>query len=703
MSSSTDPQPDDSRPSQSTDSLPAGAVPIYDTDDEAPGESTWYAASPGVGSYVAAPESWRPVPPPMLGSSLDSSARYRPHLHTKKTAAEKPRQPTSIPSASATPLAPAADTAAYGSVAMSGTADVTDDVVLLQPAPPTPVFAPRPPLDPSLRGRQPAVHAPRRKPPSSVREKITRMMINMRHIKEAPRELWLIFALKFLSSYAYFSLALILTLFLTDEFGMSDTEAGWAYGAYGVMSTVFGFACGWLIDSMGVRASLIIGAVVGAFARVVFGVTKSSRTAIIMLYTLLPFAESLGIPIMTIGIKRYTNARNRTFAFSLFYSMMNVAALLAGPLVDIARYTFSDGLSMELYPLGEIKLSALRVIILLSALSTASMCLVVFLGIREVQVDERGNVNEYEPNQESPWEHTKKVLREPEFWRLTLFTFLLVGVRLVFRHIDATLPKYLTRQFGEGAPFGLIYAINPFLIIFLVPIVGLLTRHVDSFSMILSGSFVSAVSPFWICFKQTYLSVVLFMVTLSIGEAVYSPRVYEYTMQVSPNGSEGLYSSLSAAPLFSVKLLVGGMSGWLLTNFMPANGPHRGNVIWGIIGITSLMSPVLMCLLREFIRPSNVPIGGDTATPGVNPAYSKLEQKESTQPSARRPPSGGHMAVGVFDDDDELDEQDGDSDRPRVGSFRGRSPINLALLANMPLEEPDEGNVSSQRGLSTSR
>ena len=35
----------------------------------------------------------------MLGSSLDSSARYRPHLHTK-TAAEKSRQPTSIPRSS---------------------------------------------------------------------------------------------------------------------------------------------------------------------------------------------------------------------------------------------------------------------------------------------------------------------------------------------------------------------------------------------------------------------------------------------------------------------------------------------------------------------------------------------------------------------------------------------------------------------------
>lgn len=38
-------------------------------------------------------------------------------------------------------------------------------------------------------------------------------------------------------------------------------------------------------------------------------------------------AGALGVPVMTIGVKRYTNDGNRGFAFSLFYSLMNVAAL----------------------------------------------------------------------------------------------------------------------------------------------------------------------------------------------------------------------------------------------------------------------------------------------------------------------------------------------------------------------------------------
>lgn len=413
------------------------------------------------------------------------------------------------------------------------------------------------------------------------------------------------------------------------------------------MSTVFGFVCGWVIDYLGVRVSLMVGGIVGALSRFILALTPSHRTAHFMLYTALPFSECLGIPIMTIGIKRYTNARNRTFAFSIFYSMMNVAALIVGPVVDWTRSSASEGVVVDLHSVGfeaTFELSALRVIVLTSAVATAAMLLGVAAGIREIDVDDSGNITEFEPNRsESPYEQTMAVLREPAFWRLTVFTFLIVGVRLVFRHLDATLPKYLVRQFGPMAPFGEIYAINPFIVIWLVPVVGLMTRSMDSFTMILLGSLLSAVSPFWICLAPRFWTVILFMVTLSIGEAIYSPRVYEYTMEVSGHGVEGLYSSLSSAPLFSVKLLVGGMSGWLLSSFMPATVPEarNGALMWAIIGATSLISPISMFLLRDYLR------GSSSSCSGTDRQTSRLRhQKGDTYTKVDlHPPQGSARDV----------------------------------------------------------
>lgn len=57
-------------------------------------------------------------------------------------------------------------------------------------------------------------------------------------------------------------------------------------------------------------------------------VTVSCRTLLlIMLLGPNCIAGSLGVPVMTIGIKRYTHEGNRGFAFALFYTLMNCSAL----------------------------------------------------------------------------------------------------------------------------------------------------------------------------------------------------------------------------------------------------------------------------------------------------------------------------------------------------------------------------------------
>lgn len=78
-------------------------------------------------------------------------------------------------------------------------------------------------------------------------------------LRTAPRELWLVYALKVLDSYGYFALSEVFTLLLTDEFGINDVTAGAYYGAWGTAITLYGILTGFLIDAMGVRTSLVVG------------------------------------------------------------------------------------------------------------------------------------------------------------------------------------------------------------------------------------------------------------------------------------------------------------------------------------------------------------------------------------------------------------------------------------------------------------
>jgi hypothetical protein len=60
------------------------------------------------------------------------------------------------------------------------------------------------------------------------------------------------------------------------------------------------------------------------------------------------------------------------------------------------------------------------------------------------------------------------------------------------------------RAYGCDTPVGFVYGINPFMIIFLVPVVGALTTGFTHFDMIHYGSYVSALSPFWIVAFPTH-------------------------------------------------------------------------------------------------------------------------------------------------------------------------------------------------------
>eukprot|EP00871_Galdieria_phlegrea_P001643 jgi/Galph1/247/GphlegSOOS_G4942.1 len=425
---------------------------------------------------------------------------------------------------------------------------------------------------------------------------------NLQVLKECPIELWIIYILKFLSSFSYFSYSLILTLFLSDEYNFSDERAGWTYGAYGFMSTVFGMSLGWLVDYLGVRYALLLGAVIGTLARLALAWSYSSVWTVFILYTALPLSESLGIPIMTIAIKRYTNSNTRTIAYSLFYTFMNLAALISGPIVDGCRHLFVNGATL----FGH-SFTSLRVVILCGSFASFLIALIVWFSVREIQVTETGSLIQHEPIGRLSFDQTIQVLKESTFWRLALMMFLLVGVRMVFRHVDATLPKYMIREFGQDAPFGAFYAINPLLVIILVPLVGIYSKGKESFPMILYGSLISGASVFMLCIGPFYICIAGFLILLSIGEAIYSPRVYEYTMQMSPQGREGLYTSLATIPLFGVVLITGGMSGYLLQRYCSSLSVVRHcQWMWAIIGIVSFSSPLLLFLFRHVISPPSL-------------------------------------------------------------------------------------------------
>jgi hypothetical protein len=210
-------------------------------------------------------------------------------------------------------------------------------------------------------------------------------------------------------------------------------------------------------------------------------------------------------------------------------------------------------------------------------------------------------VQTFQPEKASMYEIMRETIWSATFWRFLVVILVTLNVRMIFRHLDATLPKYMIREFGKDVPKGTIYSINPLMIMILVPLITAATTKVDPLIMIHHGCYISATSVFFLVLSTSIPACVFFVVFLSIGEAIWSPRLYDYTCSIAKEGREGTYMALSSAPLFLAKLPVGMMSGYLLQKFCPEEGERNSKIMWLIIGLTTASSPILLTLCWGYI------------------------------------------------------------------------------------------------------
>jgi POT family proton-dependent oligopeptide transporter len=449
-------------------------------------------------------------------------------------------------------------------------------------------------------------------------------------LKESPKGLYIIFLLKFLESYSYFCIIYTLIIFLSEELKYSDEQAGWSYGIFGMCTSVYGFIFGgFVIDNLGVKLSLCLGCSILLLGRLLLVLCTSHLHILLILYTILPIGTCLGIPVMQIAIRRFTNEKSRSLAYSIFYAMMNVSAIFSGSAIDIfRRYVPDSTISIATF---KFEITAYRVLFFSGACTTVISLFIsiVFISDNLEQCEESGDEenqalianeasgsngnNNYSidngitPTQKNkkiigPLQIIKEVAAQKSFWKFVYVIILLMGVRIVYRHLDATFPKYMMREFGKDIMYGSIIAINPFLIVILIPIFAPLSYQFSAYSQITFGAFITSLSPFFLVLGPHLYNSVMFVVILSIGEALWSPRLYEYTIFITEKGREGIYMALASSPMFIATLMTGATSGFFLETFCPEKGPKESWKMWLLIGLITLTSPILLFLLKHKIE-----------------------------------------------------------------------------------------------------
>lgn len=433
-----------------------------------------------------------------------------------------------------------------------------------------------------------------------------RLREDLGNLRRSPRDLWIIYFVKFLESVAYFAIYNLLNVYLSEDLGYDDQSAGlitstWLTGVSLVM-----FFSGFVADSVGIRRAMIYAVSSVLVGRALMAVTHDPYLPLLGL-----FASTWGVasmmPTMTAAVRRFTTKETVAFGFSFFYVVMNIGALVAPLTVGALRKWLKGGLD-----LGFMHLTTSQVIFTISAIVTALAAWMVLRLQHDAPPKETGP-------RKSPGQIFAEVRKERAFWGFMLFVSLLVLVRLIFQHAHQTWPKYTMRVIDKDFDWAFYWSINPFMVIVFTPVVTALTRSLPAFSCIVTGAFVTAGSVFFLAFSSSIEAQVAFVVMLSLGECLWSPRLYEYTATIAAPGREASYMGLSQVPMFFAKMFVGAISGYLLTNYCPETGPRQPELMWTIIGLTTLAGPIAMLLLRRVIehKPAPAPDAAAEVKPNV--------------------------------------------------------------------------------------
>lgn len=481
-------------------------------------------------------------------------------------------------------------------------------------------------------------------------------------LRGSPRELWLIITYKFIEYSAYAAMNMVMILWLSKDCGLSDIGAGSFITGWSLALTAIAMVVGALVDTVGIRRICLLSVGMLLIAR--FFMSWLTHPFWVFLCGFLPLALGFAIvaPVVSVGIKRYTNKEGAALGFALFYVIMNMGYAVGGFAFDWIRGFFAtkgpEGIidaNAGVIWLG-VHFSTNQLFFVFGSAATV-FSLLILLPLRDgVERTEKGIVitprkptgSALQTVQKSigdTYDLMAKVFSEKYFWVFMGLIGLTVFVRFVFFHFHYTFPKYGLRVLGEDAKIGNIYGVlNPVLIIFLVPLVAYFTKSVKSFTMLLIGASISSLSCFialvppgffapltqtvlgemifinWLGMAPdmsalaatppapAYWPLIVFIFVFTIGESIWSPRLMQFSAEIAPKGRESTYLSLSVLPSFAAKLVVGPLSGVLLHIYTPVDEttkevlahPNHA-MIWLWIGLMALVTPVGLLLCRPWI------------------------------------------------------------------------------------------------------
>ena len=390
-------------------------------------------------------------------------------------------------------------------------------------------------------------------------------------------------AIELFERMAHYGFYIGLALYLNTVVGMSDIEVGMTLGNFRFVGSLAPIPCGAIADRISFKRSLMI-AFAGyaiAYATVLLVPQKGFVIAALMLA-----AVSGGFmkPVITGTVVRTSPPGRQTDGFAVFYRMVNAGSVVGKTIAYFVRW-----------------LVGIRYVATTSVVaSLASLGIAAFL-YKEPNDDAgkaaKGQGPAFGEVLRGYWTALKDL-------RFTAFLLIFAGYYFMIEQFYMTFPQYMTRHIDKNAPLEIITLINPATIAIGQGVVtGIMKRFQPVTTMIL-GVLIGSLSMLTMGLVPTIAGACLSGAIFAVAEMTFSPRFYDFIGSFAPKGKAGMYMGLAFVPSAIGAWIGGQVSGPLIKEYLPKEGPRNPLLIWSIYAGLGVVCAAGMLVYRQVtLRP----------------------------------------------------------------------------------------------------